>query len=107
MTTQGLPVVINAFVSDHWMWGALVCQVYACLGGIFGTVSIVTMVVIGYDRYNVIVRGFKGVKITLGKAIVVLIVVWTYGILGCCPPFWGWGGYALGNMIHSSKRNKM
>jgi hypothetical protein len=26
-----------------------------------------TMVVIGYDRYNVIVKGFSGVKITAGK----------------------------------------
>jgi len=95
MTTQGLPVVINAFAADHWMWGATVCRIYACLGGIFGTTSIVTMVVIGYDRYNVIVMGFKGAKITFPKAVLVLIVVWTYGIVGCCPPFWGWGGYAL------------
>jgi hypothetical protein len=28
-----------------------------------------TMVVIGYDRYNVIVKGFSGVKITAGKVI--------------------------------------
>ena len=96
MTSMGFPVVINAFASDIWMWGALACRIYGCLGGIFGTVSIVTLVVIGYDRYNVIVCGFNGVKITYTKAIVVIILVWTYGILGCCPPFWGWGGYALG-----------
>ena len=36
MTTQGLPVAINAFVQDHWMWGALICKIYACIGGIFG-----------------------------------------------------------------------
>ncbi len=36
MTTQGLPVVINAFASDVWMWGATICRVYACIGGIFG-----------------------------------------------------------------------
>ena len=72
------------------------CEVYACIGGIFGTVSIVTMVVIGYDRYNVIVKGFKGTKITTCKALIILAVVWIYGVLGCMPPFWGWGGYKLG-----------
>ena len=36
ITTQGLPCVINAFASDHWMFGATLCEVYACLGGIFG-----------------------------------------------------------------------
>ena len=55
-----------------------------------------TMVAIGFDRYNVIVKGFSGTKITAGKATAILAVIWTYGILGCCPPFWGWGGYRLG-----------
>ena len=105
MTTQGLPVVINAFAADHWMWGAKLCEIYACLGGIFGTTSIMTMVVIGYDRYNVIVMGFKGTKITLGKAFAILFVVWAYGIIGCCPPFWGWGGYALGKVDISPSFN--
>ena len=100
MTTQGFPVVINAFASDFWMWGATLCRVYACIGGIFGTASIMTMVVIGYDRYNVIVKGFKGTKITFGKAAIIIIIVWLYAALGCCPPFLGWGGYALGNSTY-------
>ena len=45
----------------------LACKVYACLGSIFGVASIVTMLVIGFDRYNVIVKGFSGTKITAGK----------------------------------------
>ena len=36
ITTQGLPCVINAFASDHWMFGPVLCRVYGCLGGIFG-----------------------------------------------------------------------
>ena len=38
-----------------------------------GTVSIYTMVVIGYDRYNVIVKGFSGTKISMGKAFGILV----------------------------------
>ena len=65
-----------------------------------------TMVVIGYDRYNVIVKGFKGTKINGIKACGVLFLVWVYGVLGCCPPFWGWGGYALGKLdFRLSKKN--
>ena len=100
--TQGLPCVINAFVSDWWMWGATLCKVYACIGGIFGVASIMTMVVIGYDRYNVIVKGFKGTKITFGKAALILLFVWVYAVLGCTPPFMGWGGYALGMTLEFS-----
>ena len=61
-----------------------------------GTSSIMTMVIIGYDRYNVIVKGFTGTKITSGKAAGILFLLWAYSIIGCCPPFFGWGGYALG-----------
>ncbi len=31
------------------------------------------MVVIGYDRYNVIVKGFSGIKINMAKAVVILV----------------------------------
>jgi hypothetical protein len=46
------------------------CRLYGCLGAVFGTCSIMTMVVIGFDRYNVIVKGFSGTKITPGKVTI-------------------------------------
>ncbi len=54
------------------------------------------MVVIGYDRYNVIVKGFSGTKITAGLAALIIILIYVYAIGVCIPPFIGWGGYALG-----------
>ena len=63
-----------------------------------GTMSIMTMVVIGYDRYNVIVKGFNGVKITPGIAAVILILIYIYSVFSCIGPFFGWGGYALGKI---------
>ncbi len=35
-TTHGLPMCLNMFLSDHWIYGVLGCQLYACLGGICG-----------------------------------------------------------------------
>jgi len=93
MTSMGLPVTINAYTKRYWMWGSLACQVYGCIGAIFGTCSIMTMVVIGYDRYNVIVRGFSGKKITPGLAFIIVIACWVYSVLCSIPPFFGWGGY--------------
>ena len=58
-----------------------------------------TMVVIGYDRYNVIVRGMSGTKITSGKAVIILALLWIYGVLSCAPPFVGWGGYSLEGLL--------
>ena len=37
MSTQGLPVAINAFMSEHFMYSSFMCRIYGCIGGIFGT----------------------------------------------------------------------
>jgi len=59
-----------------------------------------TMVVIGYDRYNVIVKGFQGVKMNAGIAFVILIAIWLYSTIGSLPPFiFGWGDYSLGKNL--------
>ena len=54
------------------------------------------MVCIGYDRYNVIVKGMAGTRITYGMAVLMILCIWIYSTLICIPPFLGWGGYALG-----------
>jgi len=99
MTTQALPVGINAFASDSWIWSSFGCKLYACLGGIFGTNSLLSMVVIGYDRYNIIVKGMNGPRITPLKAFIILFIVLSYSTLICIPPFLGWGGYALEGLL--------
>ena len=53
------------------------------------------MVVIGYDRYRVIVKGFSGRRITPVSAFLGIVSIWLYSCVVCCPPFIGWGGYML------------
>ena len=54
------------------------------------------MVLIGYDRHNVIVKGLTGTKLTHGKAILMVIMVWLYSAGCALPPVFGWGGSTLG-----------
>ena len=35
-TTQAFPLFINTLYSSTWMYGALGCRIYGCIGGIFG-----------------------------------------------------------------------
>ena len=95
-TTQAFPVFINTLYSSIWMYGAQGCRVYAFVGAMFGTVSICTMLIIGYDRYNVIVKGFNGTKITQGMSLGMIGASWVYSIIICGMPFVGWGSYSLG-----------
>ncbi|XP_059081388.1 compound eye opsin BCRH2-like [Tigriopus californicus] len=100
MTTMGPPVTINVFMQRYWAWGAFGCKLYGFLGAVCGVVSILSMVVIGYDRYNVIVKGFNGVKITSGKALAILLAIWGYSIGISLPPLLDvWGGYSTEGML--------
>jgi len=99
MTTMGLPVIINAFTQRYWMWGPFACRLYGCFGAIFGTCSIMTMVAIGYDRYNVIVKGFSGKKITPGMAFGLLLILWAYSTGIAIGPFLGWGDYSAEGLL--------
>ena len=72
MTTMGPIVTVNVFMQRYWAWGAFGCKLYGFTGAVCGVVSILSMVVIGYDRYNVIVKGFNGVKITSGTTIMII-----------------------------------
>jgi len=100
MTTMGPTVTINVLIQRYWIWGAFGCKLYGMTGAVCGTVSIYTMVVIGYDRYNVIVKGFSGVKITMAKALGIVLAIWVYTISVSLPGLFGvWGGYAVEGML--------
>jgi len=102
MTTQAPSVTVNIFMQRYWAWGVFGCELYGFLGAVFGCVSILSMVVIGYDRYNVIVKGFNGTKITPGKALIILLVIWAYCIgIGIMPLLGLWGNYAAEGLLYT------
>ena len=103
MLSQAWPVIINSFTQRYWMWGKLGCQLYGATGAITGVCSILTMVAIGYDRYNVIVKGFAGTKITPVRALLIVVLIWAYSVGICIGPFFGWGAYKTeGTLISCS-----
>merc|ERR1719195_1284825 len=57
------------------------------------------MVAIGYDRYNVIVKGFSGKKITPGMAFGILLILWSYSTGIAIGPFLGWGDYSAEGLL--------
>ena len=71
-----------------------------------GTCSIITLVFIAYDRYHVIVYGIAHAdqRITTRKAALIITFIWIYSIVACIPPFFGWGGYKLGNSTYRASR---
>lgn len=100
MTTMGPTVTINVFMQRYWVWGAYGCKLYGFAGAVCGVASILSMVAIGYDRYNVIVKGISGTRITAGKALAILAGIWGYSIGISLPPLLGWwGGFTTEGML--------
>jgi len=100
MTTMGPTVTVNVFMQRYWAWGAFGCKLYGFTGAVCGTASILFMVVIGYDRYNVIVKGMSGQKINAGKAMAIILAVWGYSVAISLPPLMDlWGGYTTEGML--------
>ncbi|MCF6794485.1 7 transmembrane receptor, partial [Corynebacterium pseudokroppenstedtii] len=85
--------------AETWILGPFMCEVYGMAGSLFGCVSIWTMVMIAFDRYNVIVRGMSADPLTSKKAAVQIFLVWAWSALWTLLPFFGWNRYVPeGNM---------
>nr|BAQ54857.1 opsin, long-wavelength sensitive type [Anax parthenope] len=91
-------MLINCYY-ETWVFGSLMCEMYAFLGSLFGCTSIWTMVLISFDRYNVIVKGLAAKPLTIKKALLEITFVWIHALLWTLPPMFGWNRYVPeGNM---------
>ncbi|XP_057329295.1 rhodopsin-like [Microplitis mediator] len=98
MVIMSPPMVVNCWF-ETWILGTLMCDIYAMFGSLCGCVSIWTMVLITYDRYNVIVKGMSGTPLTIPRAIIQVSVVWILALAWSLLPLFGWNRYVPeGNM---------
>nr|QPZ55121.1 LWRh [Eumaeus atala] len=98
ITTMSPPVVVNTYY-ETWIFGPLACDIYACCGSLFGCVSIWTMTMIAFDRYNVIVKGIAAKPMTNNGALLRILGIWLFSLAWTLTPLFGWGKYAPeGNM---------
>lgn len=67
------------------------CELYAFCGALFGICSMITLMVIAVDRYFVITRPLASIGVLSQKrALLILLVAWTYSLGWSLPPFFGW-----------------
>jgi len=96
--TMGPPMVYNC-LKQTWVLGPLWCQLYAAFGSLFGCVSIWSMTMIAFDRYNVIVKGLSARPMTKSRALAKIAVIWVLALVWTAFPFFGWCRYVPeGNM---------
>lgn len=69
------------------------------LGALCGYSQITSLVLISYDRYNVIVKGFNGAPLTTKKAVIFITLSWLWSLGWSLSPLLGWGAYAMDGML--------
>ncbi|KAK0087471.1 hypothetical protein PV325_000912 [Microctonus aethiopoides] len=98
MATMSPPMVINCYF-ETWVFGPLMCEIYACCGSLFGCTSIWSMTMIAFDRYNVIVKGLSGKPLTINGALLRIFGIWVFCLAWTIAPLFGWNRYVPeGNM---------
>lgn len=103
MFTMAPPMIINSYYGT-WTFGPLACELYAMAGSLFGCASIWTMVLIAFDRYNVIVKGLSGKPLTSGGAMLRIAGVWVFGLFWTVAPMLGWNRYVPEGNIETKLR---
>ncbi|XP_058451985.1 rhodopsin-like [Malaya genurostris] len=96
--TMTPPMMINCYY-ETWVFGPLACEIYGMCGSLFGCVSIWTMTMIAFDRYNVIVNGLSAKPLTNTGAVLQIFGVWIASLAWTIAPLFGWNRYVPeGNM---------
>lgn len=98
MLAMSPTMVINCYY-ETWVLGPLFCELYGLAGSLFGCVSIWTMTMIAFDRYNVIVKGLSAKPMTINSALIRILSIWAFSLLWTIAPMFGWNRYVPeGNM---------
>ncbi|XP_045539011.1 opsin-1 [Papilio machaon] len=98
MFTMSPAMVINCYY-ETWVFGPFACELYGCAGSLFGCISIWTMTMIAFDRYNVIVKGIAAEPMTKKGALLRILFIWFAALSWTLAPLFGWNRYVPeGNM---------
>ncbi|XP_024947873.1 rhodopsin isoform X2 [Cephus cinctus] len=98
MIIMSPPMVVNCYY-ETWVLGPLMCDIYAMVGSLCGGASIWTMTAISLDRYNVIVKGMSGTPLTIKRALLQILLIWSFALVWTILPMVGWNRYVPeGNM---------
>ena len=81
------------------IWNGNMIETYRLAGALFGYSQITTLMLISWDRYNVIVNGFNGKPLTYCKVITLVIFNWIWSLAWAVGPLVGWGYYTLDGML--------
>ncbi|XP_072895110.1 opsin-3-like [Hemitrygon akajei] len=90
----GTPFSFAASTQGRWLIGKAGCIWYGFANALFGTVSLVSLAVLSYDRYITITGVAEADRTNYQSAFVGISVSWIYSLIWTVPPLFGWSSYS-------------
>ncbi|XP_020374117.2 opsin-3-like [Rhincodon typus] len=91
--TLGTPFSFAASARQRWLIGEMGCIWYGFANTVFGTVSLISLTILSYDRYITITGATEADKTNYSKAFAWISFSWIYSLIWTLPPLFGWSQY--------------
>ncbi|XP_067898158.1 opsin-3-like isoform X2 [Heterodontus francisci] len=91
--TLGTPFSFAASTQGHWLIGYVGCVWYGFANAVFGTVSLISLAILSYDRYITITGLTEADRTDYSKALAWISFSWIYSLMWTLPPLFGWSSY--------------
>ncbi|XP_075057787.1 vertebrate ancient opsin-like isoform X1 [Mixophyes fleayi] len=89
----GTPFSFAASTQGHWLIGEAGCIWYGFVNTLFGTVSLVSLAVLSYERYCTMLGSTEADVKNYRKAWLGILISWAYSLFWTLPPLFGWSSY--------------
>nr|XP_055070636.1 teleost multiple tissue opsin 2b [Misgurnus anguillicaudatus] len=90
----GTSLSFASSVRGRWLLGRRGCMWYGFINSCFGIVSLISLVVLSYDRYSTLTVYHKHGP-DYRKPLLAVGGSWLYSLIWTVPPLLGWSGYGL------------
>ncbi|XP_051548502.1 parietopsin [Myxocyprinus asiaticus] len=93
IATCGSAIVTITNYEGSFFLGHAFCVFQGFAVNYFGLVSLWTLTLLAYERYNVVCKPMAGYKLNIRRSCLGLVSVWLYCLFWAVPPLLGWSSY--------------
>ncbi|XP_034042633.1 teleost multiple tissue opsin 2b [Thalassophryne amazonica] len=90
----GTTLSFASSIRGKWLLGRLGCSWYGFINSCFGIVSLISLVILSYDRYSTLTVYNKGGP-DYRKPLLAVGGSWLYALFWTVPPLLGWSSYGI------------
>uniref|UniRef100_A0A8C5PIW9 G-protein coupled receptors family 1 profile domain-containing protein n=1 Tax=Leptobrachium leishanense TaxID=445787 RepID=A0A8C5PIW9_9ANUR len=95
MTLFGTTIVVSTNYHGYFYLGETFCVLQGFAVNYFGIVSLWSLTILAYERYNVVCQPIGALKLSTVRGYRGIAFIWTFCLIWAIAPLFGWSSYAL------------